>query len=308
MNKFINNSLIFICIIAIIILFSLFFIPNKKINENSLFANIDKHKRLDSLPSPKIILIGGSNFAYGINSKMIEENTHYPVVNMGLHAGFGLMYTINEVKDNIRKGDIVVLSPVYQWLKSGNEMLYGEEVLIALLFDVNRSDLRYLNVEQGIYLLPNTVSYAVSKLVPRKLDVMGEGADWYEKIYLRTAFNKYGDESQHWKYPKQSISIGISEDNSDISLKSVETVRKFRLYVEKQGARFIMIPPSLINYNTIRPFANKLSAILKQNKTPFAIEPDSCVLDSSLFFNTAYHLNKRGVEIYTRILIDKILE
>ncbi|HPG73671.1 MAG TPA: hypothetical protein PLM49_05215, partial [Bacteroidales bacterium] len=62
-------------------------------------AIIDKHKRIDSIKSPKIIFAGGSNLPFGIDSKMIQDSLHTPVVNLGLHAGLGLDFMLNELQN-----------------------------------------------------------------------------------------------------------------------------------------------------------------------------------------------------------------
>src|SRR5687767_287322 len=79
--------------------------------ENSyIAATIDKHQRLRDTPSPRIILVGGSNLAFGIKSKLLEEQTGRPIVNMGLHWGLGINFMLLEVEKEIRSGDIIVLS------------------------------------------------------------------------------------------------------------------------------------------------------------------------------------------------------
>ena len=58
--------------------------------ENGYCASlIDKVNRLKSINEPKIVLLGNSNLAFGIDSKMLEESMNMPVVNMGLHGGDG---------------------------------------------------------------------------------------------------------------------------------------------------------------------------------------------------------------------------
>src|SRR6185503_7764309 len=64
-------------------------------------ATVVKHQRLVSAPSPRIILIGGSNLLFGIDSPMIEQQTRYHPVNMGLVGGLRLDYIINEIKDDL---------------------------------------------------------------------------------------------------------------------------------------------------------------------------------------------------------------
>ena len=61
-------------------------------------AIIDKHAHADSIKAGKIILAGGSNLAFGIDSKQLEETLGMPVVNLGLHAGLGLHFILEELK------------------------------------------------------------------------------------------------------------------------------------------------------------------------------------------------------------------
>lgn len=58
--------------------------------EQSYSASLaDKVDRLESLNEPKIVLIGNSNLAFGIDSEKIEQEMKMPVVNMGLHGAIG---------------------------------------------------------------------------------------------------------------------------------------------------------------------------------------------------------------------------
>jgi len=309
MKKFLFTILIFTLVFLVIIAASLLFIPNKKITDNSLYSNIDKHRRLDSLPSPKIIFVGGSNLAFGLDSKSIEEKTGLPVVNMGLHAGFGLRFTINEVKHAIKQGDIVIFSPVYQYFTS-SDISYGEKVLVALCFDVDKQNLKYIDFGQAIHLISNTISYGISKLFPKNLDVMQGNGIGYEKVYKRNSFNEFGDENMHWDW--QNMPIDTPKDtnqvNAEIYKRAIDFVVDFKNFVEKRGATFYIIPPpfrysnSLINRNLI----SNLKTQFLQKNIYFTIPPQECNMADSLFFNTPYHLNKQGVDIYTEMIIQKI--
>ncbi|VBB44609.1 conserved hypothetical protein [uncultured Paludibacter sp.] len=311
MKKFILHSLLFICIMITIALLSLFFIPNKKIVNNSLYANIDKHRRLDSLSSPKIIFVGGSNFAYGVDSKRVEDSLKLSVVNMGLHAGFGLKFMINEVKLSIRKGDIVVLSPEYHHFFKG-EMLNGEKVLIALLFDVNRNDLKYLTFSQTLNLIPQTIEYSISKLMSKQMDVMGEGnGENYEKKFKRNSFNKYGDEVMHWNYPNETIKTMATPTYLDkVFPETMKLILDFNKFVKGRGAKLIIIPPAFMHssYNDYKKIIDKIDHRLKEQNTPFKIKPHNFVFPDTLFFNTIYHLNRKGVEQRTDSIISLLKE
>ena len=81
---------------------------------NTFLAGLEiKHKRALNLKSPKIILNGGSNLAFGINSAVIEKALCLPVCNLGIMAGLGMEYMIEQVKFYAKEGDIVILVPEY---------------------------------------------------------------------------------------------------------------------------------------------------------------------------------------------------
>lgn len=93
-----NSLLMILTLIAGYVLVA--FITNKptKRSNDYMEAIIDKHRRVREIKRPKIILCGGLNLAFGINSQEIQNEFAVPVVNLGLHAGLGLQFTLNELK------------------------------------------------------------------------------------------------------------------------------------------------------------------------------------------------------------------
>src|SRR5690606_17377891 len=74
-------------------------------------ASVDKHARLAAPGSAKLVLVGGSNLAFGVDSAELErELKGFRVVNMGMNAYLGLRFMLSEVMEDLEKGDVVVLS------------------------------------------------------------------------------------------------------------------------------------------------------------------------------------------------------
>ena len=73
-------------------------------------ALIDKNERLCSIDEAKIVLVGNSNWAFGVDSEMLQEAMHMPVVNMGMHGGIGNPFNEQAAVQNIHEGDIVIIS------------------------------------------------------------------------------------------------------------------------------------------------------------------------------------------------------
>lgn len=83
---------------------------------------VDKYRILQQTDSPKIIVIAGSSSAFGLDQELLEEETGYRVVNLGLHAGFGHLFYSELAKENIQQGDIVLLGYEYGWQNGFNEL------------------------------------------------------------------------------------------------------------------------------------------------------------------------------------------
>ncbi len=83
-------------------------------------AIIDKHHLLENIAPPRMLLCGGSNLAFGIDSKSIQDKIGLPVINMGLNAGLGLNFIMEEIKSAAKPTDIVILSIEYFLNSDGN--------------------------------------------------------------------------------------------------------------------------------------------------------------------------------------------
>ena len=77
--------------------------------DNYLVAAIDKRERLCCTEGRRLILIGGSNVAFSMDSPLLEQRYGLAPVNMGLKAGLGPRFMTRQVDDQIRDGDVVVI-------------------------------------------------------------------------------------------------------------------------------------------------------------------------------------------------------
>ena len=94
-------------LLAIIVCFLSIVIPEYE--QEYTAGLIEKVEKLENTKGPKIVLIGNSNLAFGINSEKIEEEMGMPVINMGLHGGLGNVFAEEMAKINVEAGDIYVI-------------------------------------------------------------------------------------------------------------------------------------------------------------------------------------------------------
>jgi hypothetical protein len=306
MNSFLLNISKLILLTTLVLVLSLFFIPDNITKYSILAALPDKHEFLKKIHKNKIILLGGSNVSFGINSAKLEEAFHKPVVNLGVHAGLGLEFIVNDSKPYIQKGDTIILMPEYEHFYTEN--FYGEMELVSMVFDIEPASKKFINIGQWQHLLKYLPTYSAKKLknyIPSLLHKKEPAID----IYHRYSFNEYGDAYIHWGMPNQIYQPApVNNGNEKINQEVISFLKKFKSYVHEQGAKLIIFPPVIDHTSFIHQklIITKIAEELKNNDIAFATEPKTYEYDSALFFNSYYHLNKTGVEKRTTQLMNDL--
>jgi hypothetical protein len=269
-------------------------------------AIIDKYKRLKSLPSPKIVLIAGSNFAYGINSQMIEQVYKKPVMNMALHYDYGTNFMLNQISPEMHAGDTVIMGFEYIISSKGN---LSEKILMTRVFPKAQDWFTYKDIFE--YIGKNAqVRISNFKLILQKLQKKSEIPFTVEdttSVFFRKAFNKYGDLISHYNNPPLKT-IPRSIINDKVSFK--EPIADMNLFYKKMkaiGVKVYYTYPVYAesSYKYDQKIIEKLDKEL-QNQALFPIlgKPSDFVFPDSLCQDMVFHLTKKGGEIRTQKIID----
>jgi hypothetical protein len=306
MKKFLSNILKLSTLTIIILILSLFFIPDKVSHYNLLGALIDKHTMIKKIASKKIILLGGSNISFGINSEELAKKYKKPVINMALNAGIGLEYMVNDIKPYINKGDRLILIPEYENFYT--DTFYGEMELVSIVFDVEPNSKQLLNQKQWLYLLKYLPTYSAKKIknaIPSLFNTPSDIVD----VYHRNSFNEYGDAYIHWNLPNQSYShLSPGNGREMVNEEVIQFLKKFKAFVATKDAELIIFPPVIdqTSYDNQKTIIRESEKKLKANGVSFATDPINYRYDDSFFFNSYYHLNKTGVDKRTAQLINDL--
>lgn len=305
MKKFIITIIFFVTlIISLYVIVSFISKPtNPKFND-FVTAMIDKHKRVDQLNHPKIIFAGGSNLVFSLNCEEIEKEFSVPVVNLGLHAGFGLDFILNELKYTIKRGDIVFLSIEYYLPKKGIYRLQNET---SDKFKEARKYYPYDFKKEIVISLDKTRANIKSHIS----DDAQEGnldTSSVNNVYSRAAFNKYGDNIAHLNKPssKELVNRGL------LSYKyweGINELNKFYDYAKSKNCDVFFIYPTypISEYEKSKDALDRLSIDLTNNlKFETLNKPKDFAISDSLFFDSVYHLNKMGREYRTQKTIEII--
>lgn len=300
MRKLFKQLLTFSLIVLLIFAFAFLYTPPVKV-ESALYGNIDKIERLSSLASPKLVVIGGSNVSFGINSKMLEEELGIPTVNMGIHAGVGLKYMIQQVLTYIDSNDIVLISPEHAQFGA---MYYGNDKLLSLAQDVMPDSSLRLDADDYYYLADEIPSYVGNKCFKLLSFWLPITRELKSDVYTRNQFNEYGDAVAHFGYPSKGVrlkSLSYSLDESVIT-----QLNRHKSIIEKKGAAFIMCHPVLQHSccHNSKSFMEKFNAFVEHDDADFSMvtKQEDYVFEDNLFFDTIYHLTEEGRDIRTKRL------
>lgn len=272
-----------------------------------LESTVDKRRILDMTPPPRIIFVGGSNLALGLDSEMIQARTGMNVVNMGVHAALGLRFMIEQVRGNISPGDIVVVVPEYEQF---SHLVNGDAHLTDLVV-LDPASLKYIRSQQYLVLLrysPMPAQYAVT----RKLsDLLHRPTQDTGDIYNRESFNKQGDLLSHLDKPnKQDWQKKLANPTIDVEFDAatIQLLNEFDSYVNSRGAKaFLIFPPvPSVLHEKDKTFIRNVYLQLKLNsQMPVLSTPDEYFLPLPLFYDNVYHLNSEGRRIRTeKVLSD----
>lgn len=294
---FLKTAAFVVLIFGSCFLIQAFIAPRIRDTNAYVGATIDKEKRLAEMPSPRVIFVGGSNLTLGLDSKRISDSIHLPVVNMSLHAGLGVVFALNEVKEHLKKGDKVVLSIEYGLTKKGDTKLYTQ------LMDINPDAARYLDntLNDKLRLMDINWQRCVSSLF---LDVAGNAP---QNIYRRDGFTKEGDMIGHLSLPQPANQT----DRGKMVFKDYkEVIRAFNAFIDvanQKGAQVYYTFPTYMasEYQLNKAVIGQYQAQFQQELTcPIINTPESFVFPDTDYFDTAYHLNKVGRDKRTVVMID----
>ena len=312
MKSFLANCLIFVLIQLAIgyVLVSKGLEPAT--NEITYFAAIlDKQEMLAESSEPRLILVGGSNVAFGFDTQEIGEALGLKPVNVGLHSGMGLFIPLNQVEAQVHSGDMVVVA--FEYPLMGEKTIDGNPVIFEEVFSYWPEGRKYANTEvdwkrfldhEGLDRLHQLVNQARERLENEKPRSK-------EHVYLRSGFNEFGDMIAHHGLPSPGLKVyGIpSRLNHAVLNRTIKRINQFHSNCVKKGIEvYFSYPPLPADlYSQCDHVLAKIDDKLRSELTvPIINSPAELVFPKSEFYDTQYHLGQRGAALRSKNLIQSI--
>jgi hypothetical protein len=280
-------------------------------------ASRKKHEWLAQDVANKIVFVGGSNLAFGMNSEIIATATGRHVVNMGMNGYFGVRFMLEEVKPELRAGDLVVIAFEYDnYFKSVD----GASADLLIVGKSRPKNFAFLSWSQRVGLL-EAAPYVAQQKVTRMLRGAGHAVGGalgiardqrtdIDTVETLAGFNRYGDLRSHWEVDWQKE----QEDGLDLSgtPMDAEVIPLLQSFTREMRARQVDV---MMSYTPVmRRFYERHRARLEElheklsHAAPLQVPspPSAFVYDDKYFFDTVYHLTREGAELRSRRVLSDI--
>ncbi len=266
----------------------------------------DKYERLRTVEGEKIVVIGGSSVAFGVNSEMMENYLGRPVVNFGLYGPLGTTIMLDLTRGHIREGDIVVIAaePDHQTMS----MTFNGEGFWQCC-DSDFTMLFKLRGDKIGQMLGSFWTYA-----QKKLNFYRYGKAQPNDVYSHSSFNERGDmvfrrndvDMDDWFDDEVLINL----DPSIIDDEFIDYVNDYVAYCERQGATVYWSYPPMNILAVQQDYEERLTyaTYLREHLDCEVISNlDDYILWPGYFYDTNYHVNTRGVSVHTANLTQDLV-
>lgn len=268
----------------------------------------DKIQRLRQAEGPRIIVVGGSSIPFSVKSQLMEQALPgYQVVDFGLYADLGTPVMLDWLEEELREGDIVIISP---------------EQDPQALSDYYSAESLWQAVDGSFSLLGQLSSERYEKLAAafpvfagKKCYYAIHGAPQPTDIYARSSFNTYTDIQSPLRAanimaggydPNQRISFA----DTVISSEFIGILNDFAAICQEKGAsiyyRFGPMNQDALEAATADQVDEYYDFLRQQLSFPIMGDPNRSIMESGWFYDTNFHLNDSGATVFTKYLIEDL--
>lgn len=271
------------------------------------------YSRLKETKGRKVVIIGNSNVAFGVDSALMEELLHaggleYTVCNFGLYGSLGTKLMLDLSRKYIGEGDIVIFVPeLYEQLVSlyfsAEEAWYALDGGMEMFWDMSESD-------RGA-LAGSFFGYAAKKYAQWRTGEVAEASG----VYARASFDERCD-LKNYERPYNTMPGG-TDTNNPIKLDPgiygagfIEYVNGYYEEISKKGADMYYSFPPMNADSVTDKSEGAQDAFYEYVSTNFAFPVMSdiadYIMDKEWFYDSNFHLNESGMTVRTVQLVNDL--
>ncbi len=271
------------------------------------------YDRLYETEGKKLVIVGGSNVAFGLNGALLEQTLRdrgydYTVCPFGLYAAVGTSAMLDLSADALGEGDVVVLS-----IEPGSQTLstYFGATAFWKCTEEKPEMLLKMSGSKASALVGNYVPY----LQERVSIQMNGSYPVAEGVYAKSSFDERCD--LIYERPGNMMPVGY-DTGAPIDLETVvidpsfvEQVNEYCHAAREKGANVVMSFSPMNRSAMLDKSEEAVQAYFESCNTqfdcPIISDPNDYILPSGWFYDTNFHLNDAGTQLRTYTLAADVL-
>lgn len=295
---FLLRAALFAALMLSILLAAVLFGPPAAPSEY-MRSTVAKNARLRAIGSPKVVLIGGSNLAYGIDSERLEQALCLPVANMGLTAVLGFRFIVNEVVDELGPGDVVIVALEHSNYRRPEKM----DDALATVLDYRPASFAYVPWYERPRIAASLGVLHLQAVRDHLREAYRQGRT--TPLYRERVFNVQGDLVNQLGEPPTAIP---EPDPAEFDTLYVDdsfwpVADDLIAKADARGAQVVFSWTSLAE-RVFKPVESAaVYHAMQEHGYTLAGRPEDHVYPDSLFYDSWYHLHTLGRSLRTERLI-----
>ena len=261
------------------------------------------YDRLQQTEGKRIIIIGGSAMAFGLNVSFLEaELPDYTICPFGLYGTIGTKAMMELALPQIREGDIVILSPEIAEIAlslyfSGAELWKAAESNLSIVFSSG-------NLSS---MLGNFPQYVADRIAYSQ-----NGSPKGDGVYSKAAFDENCQMTYLREYnqmpnmydPNQPVTFDPELLKEDF----IEYLNEFNHFCTEKGASvyYNFCPINRMAVSGDADMEGFYLKLLQELDFPVMGNPANYIMDADWFYDSNFHLNTSGAVIYSAQLTEDI--
>ncbi len=262
--------------------------------DNYYAAVIDKQRLLETNPAPRLIFMGGSATAFGVNAAAAAPAGLRPV-NLGLHIGFGLPFMLAQVQPLVRTGDVVVVTPEFELFDT---CYAGDPEIFAYLLEHWPQAARFMGRAQFTSVLDRGLLQRAGRVVRNTLGRSAEGLESTGAIYRRSAFDANGDlDAAQFGRSESQSAPPIELTGSRVTVQAIARLNEFHRDCASRGVRVFLAHCPIVDWSFSQNedgLAALDARLQRELQIPMLDTLNEAVFPALQQFDTAYHLGRTG--------------
>lgn len=257
------------------------------------------------IPSPRVVLVGGSNVLYGLSARQLSNQLNAPFLNFGTHGGLPLDYLLYKSQQVARSGDMIILALEYEQYSRPRGI---NSMAIRYFIGGDPSYLPLLDFPQQLQCIFSASPQSLLQPPPTK------SKKYLSRLHkakeaTRVSMNEHGDRTGHTLASMTSHQREVVAKLKPVSSISLQDfihhehnwtlLRRFADWCANEQIMLVAVYPNTIDDPILHqePAVQNLAKIRERFErfgVPVLGNGTEAMRPREHFYDTVYHLSEEG--------------